>query len=77
MVCTIVMDRISFHIAAMIHIPLRPIRIGIETIPNIPGRNLSVSAEPSIPPAKIGNTQNRLGQLDIQIRAFIFEVVMI
>ena len=77
MVCTIVMDRVSFQISAVIHIPFRPVCIGIQTVPDVPGSNLLISAEPSIPPSKIGDANNGLGQLDVQVHSLIFEIVMI
>ena len=77
MVCTIVMDRVSFQISAVIHIPFRPVCIGIQTVPDVPGSNLLISAEPSIPPSKIGDANNGLGQLDVQVHSLIFEIVMV
>ena len=71
------MDCIRLQIASMIHIPLRPVRIGIQTVPNAPGGNLLVSAEPSIPSAEICDTDYRLGHLNVQVHAFVFEIVMI
>ena len=77
MVCTIVMDRVSFQISAVIHIPFRPVCIGIQTVPDVPGSYLLISAEPSIPPSKIGDANNGLGQLDVQVHSLIFKKVMI
>lgn len=77
MVCTIMMDRISLQVSAVIHIPLRPVCIRIQAVPDIPGGYLLISAEPSIPPSKIGDANNGLGQLDVQVHSLIFEIVMV
>jgi hypothetical protein len=71
------MDSVSLQITSVIHIPLRPVCIGIQAVPDVPGGNLLVSAEPSIPSAEICDTDYRLGHLNVQVHAFVFEIVMI
>ena len=77
MVCPIMVDSIRSQIPPVIHKPFCHVRIGIQAIPDIPGFNLLVTAEPSIPSAKIGDNQNRLRHLNIQIDPLIVKVIAV
>ena len=74
---SVVMNRITAKISQLVHIPGGIVRVGEETVPDISGGNLFVSAAPAKPQAQIADDQNRLGKRNIQIDAFIGQIITI
>ena len=75
MVCAVMVGVIAPKISVSVHIPCGVVVIRVKAVPDIAAGNFFVSRAPAIPKPQIGNNQNGLGKLNVQIESFVLKVV--
>ena len=66
---------IAPEISVSVHIPCGIVIVGIKAVADIAAWDFLISHAPAIPKPQIGNNQNGLGKLNVQIEPFVLKVV--
>ena len=77
MVRTVMVGVITPKVSVSVHIPCGVIVIRVKTIADIAAWDFLIAHASAIPEPQIGNNQNGLRKLDVQIEAFVLKVVPI
>ena len=77
MVRTVMVGIIAPKVSVSVHIPGGVVVVGIKAVADIAAWNFLISHAPAIPKPQIGNNQNGLRKLDVQIQAFVLKVMPI
>ena len=77
MVCAVMVGVIAPKISVLVHIPCGIVVVGIKAVTDIAAWNFLIAHASAIPKPQIGNNQNGLRKLDVQIQAFILKIMPI
>ena len=77
MVCAVMVGVIAPEVSVSVHIPCGVVVIRVKAVPDIAAGNFFVSRAPAIPKPQIGNNQNGLGKLNVQIEPFVLKIMPI
>ena len=77
MVCAVMVGVIAPEVSVSVHIPGSVVVIRVKAVPNVAAWDFFVSRASAIPKSQIGNNQNGLRKLDVQIQAFVLKIVPI